>query len=42
LHMWTVNEAVDMNRLLDLGADGIVTDRPDVLNDVLRRRGHDV
>lgn len=42
LHMWTVNQAADMNRLLDLGADGIVTDRPDVLNEVMRKRGHDV
>ncbi len=42
LHTWTVNDAADMNRLLDLGVDGIVTDRPDVLNDVLRERGHDV
>lgn len=42
LHTWTVNEATDMNRLLDLGVDGIVTDRPDVLNDVMRKRGHNV
>jgi len=27
---WTVNEATDMTRLLDLGADGIITDRPDI------------
>jgi len=27
---WTVNEADDMTRLLDLGADGIITDRPDI------------
>lgn len=42
LHTWTVNEAADMHRLLDLGVDGIVSDRPDILNDVLRERGHDV
>ncbi len=42
VHLWTVNTALDMERMLDLGADGIVTDRPDVLNDVLRRRGHDL
>lgn len=42
VHFWTVNEATDMVRLLDMGADGLVTDRPDVLNDVLRERGQDV
>ncbi|MCP4966334.1 MAG: glycerophosphodiester phosphodiesterase [bacterium] len=42
IHTWTVNQAPDMHRLLDLGVDGIVTDRPDTLNEVLRERGHDV
>ena len=35
IHCWTVNEAADMRRLLELGVDGIVSDRPDVLNEVL-------
>lgn len=35
VHVWTVNDAADMRRLLDLGVDGIVTDRPDVLNEVV-------
>jgi glycerophosphoryl diester phosphodiesterase len=35
VHVWTINEADDMRRLLDLGVDGVVTDRPDVLNEVL-------
>jgi glycerophosphoryl diester phosphodiesterase len=38
VHCWTVNEPSDMERLLDLGVDGIVTDRPDLLNDVIERR----
>ncbi|NND04216.1 MAG: glycerophosphodiester phosphodiesterase [Acidimicrobiia bacterium] len=38
VHFWTVNEKPDMHRLLDLGADGIVTDRPDALNEVLAVR----
>ena len=35
LHLWTVNDPDDMRRFLDMGVVGIVTDRPDVLNDVL-------
>jgi glycerophosphoryl diester phosphodiesterase len=38
VHCWTVNEATDMQRLLDVGVDGIVTDRPDILNEVLAQR----
>ena len=35
LHLWTVNDPDDMGRFLEMGVDGIVTDRPDLLNDVL-------
>lgn len=38
LHVWTINEPDEMHRLLDLGVDGIVTDRPDLLNDVMKER----
>jgi len=35
---WTVNERADMLRLMDAGADGIITDYPDVLRDLMRER----
>jgi glycerophosphoryl diester phosphodiesterase len=39
VHVWTIDEADEIDRLLDLGVDGIMTDRPSVLRDVLVRRG---
>jgi glycerophosphoryl diester phosphodiesterase len=35
VHVWTVNDADNMRRMLGLGVDGIITDRPDLLNEVL-------
>ncbi|WP_354215957.1 MULTISPECIES: glycerophosphodiester phosphodiesterase [unclassified Arthrobacter] len=39
VHVWTINEPAEMQRLLDLGVDGIVTDRADLLKQVLQERG---
>jgi glycerophosphoryl diester phosphodiesterase len=39
VHVWTINESAEMHRLLDLGVDGIVTDRADLLSEVLQERG---
>ncbi len=36
---YTVNDPAQMRQLLDLGVDGLMTDRADVLRDVLRERG---
>ncbi len=37
-HVWTVNEPALMDRLVEWGVDGIITDRPDVLRARLERR----
>ena len=37
VHVWTVNEATDMQRMLDMGVDGIMTDYPDRLLNLLKR-----
>jgi glycerophosphoryl diester phosphodiesterase len=39
VHTWTINDAAEMRALLDLGVHGIVTDRPDLLREVLVERG---
>lgn len=37
--VWTVNEPADMERLIGLGVDGIITDYPDRLRAVMAERG---
>ncbi|MDO5617825.1 glycerophosphodiester phosphodiesterase family protein [Kocuria sp.] len=36
---WTVNQMTEMNHLLDWGVDGLITDYPALLRQVLERRG---
>jgi glycerophosphoryl diester phosphodiesterase len=38
VHAWTINEVADMQRLLDLGVDGIVTDFPARMREVKKNR----
>jgi glycerophosphoryl diester phosphodiesterase len=37
VHAWTINEEEDMQRLLGLGVDGLITDYPDRLINLLGR-----
>jgi glycerophosphoryl diester phosphodiesterase len=37
--VWTVNEPQDMRRLIDLGVDGIISDRPDLLRAESAKKG---
>jgi glycerophosphoryl diester phosphodiesterase len=39
VHVWTINDADEMERLVDLGVDGIITDTPSTLEEILQRRG---
>lgn len=39
VQVWTVDDAATMEHLLDIGVDGLMTDRPSLLRQVLERRG---
>jgi len=36
-HVWTVNDGQGMRRAIDWDVDGIITNYPQVLRDILRR-----
>jgi len=38
VHVWTIDDPIEMKRLLDLGVDGIMTDRPAILKQILQER----
>jgi glycerophosphoryl diester phosphodiesterase len=38
VHVWTIDETEEMEHLIDLGVDGIMTDRPSILDQVLRAK----
>jgi glycerophosphoryl diester phosphodiesterase len=37
--VWTVNKREDMARMIELGVDGIISDRPDLLREVAGEKG---
>lgn len=37
--VWTVNDPADIARMIDLGVDGIISDRPDLVRNEMGRRG---
>ena len=39
VHVWTINEREEMVRLLDMGVNAIMTDRVELLDEVLAERG---
>lgn len=39
VHVWTIDDPAEMHRLFDMGVDGVMTDRADLLKAVLEERG---
>ena len=38
VHVWTVNEPEDIRRLIDLGVDAIITNKPDLVRSIWEGR----
>lgn len=38
VNVWTVNEAADIRRMIELGVDGIITDRPELLRQIMEEQ----
>ena len=36
--VWTINDSTEISRLLEMGVDGILTDRPDIASTIIRKR----
>jgi glycerophosphoryl diester phosphodiesterase len=36
VYIWTVDDETDMRKFIGLGVDGIITNKPDLLNSVIR------
>lgn len=40
VHYWTIDDKDDMKKLIENGADGLITDRPDLMQEVLEELGY--
>lgn len=41
VHIWTINDPAEMQRFIDMGLDGIMTDRTDLMLALLGRQPTD-
>ena len=40
VHYWTIDDTTEMRKLIEMGADGLITDRPDLMEKLLERMGY--